>query len=410
MSDDPNATNPERRAFLRSLAALAALGTAARAFGGLPDARARLPGVRGPGGASTALPFEMLVFGDSIMWGQGLREEQKFSTAIQEWLRTRMPGTMVNRHVYAHSGARILADAVEDARPATHGEVPNHFPSIAKQIDVASTGRSPLQTFDPADVGLVLIDGGINDLGTKRILNLDPTVGRAWIREHTRERCVRRMHAVLPRVLRAFPNSRVVVTNYFPIVSDASAMVYIWELLRVWGVVGDSVELSSTWVKAKLVDQSMAFHEEYTSGLRQVIASIAAPRQEPVAGTAAGRARGARGAMPAVGALRALPPRIAMADVGFGAGNSYGATDTYLFYLNEPDPAASVRKPACVEQTAPMSIEFPNCLLAAAGHPNVRGARQYASAIQQTLEAMAPEWRTPGTADASRRALPAPGW
>jgi hypothetical protein len=333
--------------------------------------------------------FEMLVLGDSIMWGQGLKDEQKFSYRVEQWIRGRLPGIEVHRHVFAHSGAKIKANAEEDAKPPTHGEVPNAYPSITAQLATAQRATFPVHApLDPRSVALVLLDGGINDFGTKAILNPDPTVGRSWVKQITRERCVDRMKALLPAVATAFPNAKVVITNYFQIVSEKSDMVYLWELLRFWDVIGDGVNLVSDPLRQKMSDQALAFHQESTVGFREAIQEttrqLLASGKRPVPVNVAAPLE------------RVAPPpsRVALAEVPFGPRNAYGAPETFLFHINEPDPAASVRKPMCMSQVPNASPALPNCLLAATGHPNGQGARAYANAITAVLGRWVPEWQS----------------
>lgn len=337
--------------------------------------------------ASQGRPFEMLVLGDSIMWGQGLKDEQKFSYRVEQWIRGRLPGIEVHRHVFAHSGARIKSNAVEDAKPPTHGEVPNNYPSITAQLAAAQGATFPLHPpLDPRSVSLVLLDGGINDFGSKTILTVDPTVGRAWVRKVTREVCVDRMKRLLPDVATAFPNAKIVITNYFQIVSEKSDMVYVWELLRFWDVVGGVVNIMSEPLRQKLSDQSLAFHEESTAGFREAV-------QETTRTLLASDKRSPPVNVPVQLARTPRPSRVALAEVPFGPRNAYGAPETFLFHVNEPDPAASVRKPVCMSQVPNASPALPNCLLAATGHPNVDGARAYANAIIDVLGQWVPEWQ-----------------
>lgn len=64
-------------------------------------------------GQSTRRPFRMLVLGDSVMWGQGLADEHKFSYRVREWIcEQRSNGSCPDKddvqiHVEAHSGAVI---------------------------------------------------------------------------------------------------------------------------------------------------------------------------------------------------------------------------------------------------------------------------------------------------------------
>ena len=59
-------------------------------------------------------PFRILVLGDSVMWGQGLKDEHKFSFKVRDWIcaRRHVAGRCENAddvqvHVEAHSGAVI---------------------------------------------------------------------------------------------------------------------------------------------------------------------------------------------------------------------------------------------------------------------------------------------------------------
>lgn len=81
--------------------------------------------------------MQMLVLGDSIMWGQGLRDEEKFSSRVKCWLQERTDRE-VKVHVEAHSGAVIFGAAT--AKPsftAASGEVNLTTPTINDQLDSA---------------------------------------------------------------------------------------------------------------------------------------------------------------------------------------------------------------------------------------------------------------------------------
>ena len=408
----------DRRAFLASAlgaGALVSLGDFTRLLDHWQLAAAN-PATQAwpPLGANRA--FEIVVIGDSIMWGQGLSEDetknQKFTFKVKRFVEQRMPGIEVHLHNFAHSGAQILADDHEDDRPADYGEIPNYFPSINWQLgrciaELAGTGVSrryvpPIHApTSPESVALVILDGGINDIGTKKILTPDPTIlsnpvdpasGAEWIRRATREQCVDRMRKLLTRVLTNFPNAKVVVTNYYSIVSDQSDPVYLWELLRFWGLIGRQLEWSQAWLMAKLEAQSFAFHDELTKGFRTVVAE-AKPLEVIASGAASSVARANRGSLE--GAIKPLsPPRAAFAEIPFGEENSYAAPQTNLFYLNEPDPAMAVRREKCMDK---YHVLNPNCTLAAGGHPNVRGAQVYANTIIAALKKLVPEWATTPT-------------
>jgi hypothetical protein len=132
-------------------------------------------------------PFRMLVLGDSVMWGQGLKTEHKFSYEVREWIcAQRNNGTCSNPddvdiHVEAHSGAVIAQprtnnEKIEEQRfirtatPVVYpGEVNHGYPTIWGQVDLARRHYEKL-SIPVTEVDLILVNGGINDLPATRIL------------------------------------------------------------------------------------------------------------------------------------------------------------------------------------------------------------------------------------------------
>src|SRR5687767_3712045 len=98
----------DRRRFLSTLGAGAVGATlfGLTDVGGLASAFAR-PLMSGSS-ASGANPIYMVALGDSVMWGQGLADAQKFQTKIASWIQTTNPERRpVQRFNFAHSGATI---------------------------------------------------------------------------------------------------------------------------------------------------------------------------------------------------------------------------------------------------------------------------------------------------------------
>ena len=162
-----------RRRFVERLAAGAMLRVYARnrrlegAFGRL----ASFALARSSASPTQGRPYHLVVLGDSIPWGQGLRDADKFSTLVQQWLAQRLNGRHVVKWTFAHSGAVIGPDS-HDASPALPGEVPIRYPSVIAQLPIAThylanhplTDADHAAPVDPASVALVLVDGGINDV------------------------------------------------------------------------------------------------------------------------------------------------------------------------------------------------------------------------------------------------------
>jgi hypothetical protein len=169
---------------------------------GMP-ATTNLPDVdttTGPGGQviSVGPQVKVACFGDSLMWGQGLKNEQKFKTLIVHALRGELGKTAGIVYDRSRSGAKITgspkdrAEFVEtypelfpggkgldafkangkeggifgkDEFPASalFGEVPSTYPTVAAQVELMSDEQG--KTID-----YVLLDGGLNDIGPEVIV------------------------------------------------------------------------------------------------------------------------------------------------------------------------------------------------------------------------------------------------
>ena len=108
--------------------------------------------------------LQMLVLGDSIMWGQGLRDEEKFTTRVKCWLEEKTARD-VQMHVEAHSGAVVRGD-FQSRFASRDGEVNLPTPTINEELDHAIDYYKAAGT-NPA---LVLLNGCINDVGVKNLL------------------------------------------------------------------------------------------------------------------------------------------------------------------------------------------------------------------------------------------------
>jgi hypothetical protein len=142
-------------------------------------------------------PYKLLTLGDSVMWGQGLASQHKFVQLVAGYLAGLHGPVAVA--ALAHSGAVVCDNPKPEAahQAFLFGELPRSFPSIASQLEIAGQAAgygSFLQpnSWDPknwqalkADLGkqiagywqaggsqpdLILLDGGINDLGALQIV------------------------------------------------------------------------------------------------------------------------------------------------------------------------------------------------------------------------------------------------
>ena len=158
-------------------------------------------------------PLHMLVIGDSIMWGQGLRDDEKFSSRVKCWLQEKLDRP-VELHVEAHSGAVIsVASSTQTTFTAPNGEVNLTTPTINEQLDQAIRFYSA-QRAEPA---LVLMNGCINDVGVKNLLAASTPLDE--LRAKAQKSCGQDMQLLLQRVITSFPAAYVMVAGYYPIVS-----------------------------------------------------------------------------------------------------------------------------------------------------------------------------------------------
>jgi hypothetical protein len=335
----------------------------------------------------------MVVLGDSLMWGQGLREENKFTTLVGNWIEASLPATRVTMYRYAHSGAVIPANEERDAGAPTPGEVPNPYPSITAQF---WTATASIAASTPVD--LVLMNGGANDVSIADILGTDASVNEKLerITAITRENCREPMARLLPYVLQKFPLAKVVLTSYYPIVSTESDLTTLTTYLAMHGIADGATPA----LRSRLSEQSQRFHEEYVNGVRTValqaqpvevaVSGAAASGAAPRGGVSRGAARrGTAAGVTRVQSITATSRRTAFAVIPFGPENSYGAGRSWLWRGGQEDQTATTRR----EQCHLVGQETPACFLASMGYPNIEGAEQYALAIQQQVEAFLPEWR-----------------
>src|SRR5215204_6493786 len=110
-------------------------------------------------------PLHMLVLGDSILWGQGLKPEHKTWYHVKLWLE-KNTGRRVIERIEAHSGAVIERSSLTDNLTSPNPEVDVGLPTIYDQIDKAQRSYS-----DPARVDLILLSGCGNDVGVQKLLN-----------------------------------------------------------------------------------------------------------------------------------------------------------------------------------------------------------------------------------------------
>jgi lysophospholipase L1-like esterase len=375
-SDDTPVSNSadqiavERREFLKRGAM--ALGAGCLTIGGARELLAATKAISArayvttPAGAAID-PFRTAVIGDSVMWGQGLRDENKLHSKLLSYVTPRLNGRPVEKQHVAHSGAIIgvkeaVSSSADWASRGVSGEVPSKYPTIAYQ--------AANQVTSPELVDLLVMDGGINDVTVDRILTMDYMISLDNLRLATRDMLGMPMEWLLADiVMPRFPKATIVVTNYFPIVSYESDPIAIAALMTaLFGLVGLAVTYE---VRRKLADQALTFHAESTTALRNAVA----------------RANQRHGTQ-----------RVLFVETGFGPSNSVGAPSAWLYNPGQPDEAQPARIAECDRWKSLIGGGYEACKVAGLGHPNPSGASVYAAKILSAINPLLPGWAAPSTA------------
>lgn len=337
------------------------------------------------------MPKKVIAVGDSVVWGQGLQHADKFASLFFQKLTG---SALPEEDLHGHSGAIIGVHKAAKTIPvglsavsdflAQH-EVPLDAPTMLEQI-----GRVDDEAARLTDV--VLLNGGINDIGVDTILSAGFDTAQA---EHALEIAIRTfchddMHTLVETARVKFPHALLLVLGYYPILSEDSNLDTIKVFLMSRFLLPIPV---SDALARQAIRNSMYFHRRQLYWSRRAVAEANA---DP--------------------ALRG--PGVVFVHPAFGIQNSVGAADSFLFAPIAPahvqlwmqrfvdaidkdnaeellilalqldaqeldNPVFQRRKAAC-DATFPDDIERRiRCRVAAIGHPNVAGAQHYAAAIAE---------------------------
>lgn len=358
-----------RRAFLKQLGAFSAVALAGRtAF---------------PAFFSDAdQPFDFLVVGDSLVWGQGLNEKDKFYFLTKNWLEEDIFAgrRTVNLKVKAHSGARIrlhdyereaLEKAGKDGTKFYYPEINVSFPSIKTQVEIARKSYE-----NPAAVNLVMLSGGVADITVAEIL--DPFKSNEKLREDVTKYCFEGMSRLLEHTAETFPNALIAVVGYYPIITSHTPMKKIVnDVLEIYNYPRWTKPLINTPLKRqffriyrkKMINRSRVWYEGSTVELRRAVEKLNSGFTHQ---------------------------RAVFIESPFSEENGYGAKNTLLWNIAKKGEAAdelsAERKIECREtldalrEKTQLKLRTRVCELASIGHPNVEGSRAFARTIQNRLK------------------------
>src|SRR5437660_1118772 len=108
---------------------------------------------RAPQSRSGESHLNLLVLGDSILWGQGLKDEHKTWYQVKAWLQ-QTAGRDVREKICAHSGALLGGETGADTSVPLDSEVNSAIPTVNEELNDALRFYT-----DASQVDLVLVDG-----------------------------------------------------------------------------------------------------------------------------------------------------------------------------------------------------------------------------------------------------------
>jgi lysophospholipase L1-like esterase len=310
--------------------------------------------------------FQMLVLGDSVIWGEGLQDPDKIHSLVEAHEKTLHPGMSVYKTVLAHSGA-ILSWNASISGTAHDGDISQDYPSIQQQANAAASLPNA------STVDLILVTGCANDVGFQNFLNV--TASQTSIANLVQRYCLGDMTAFLQATANQFPAATIVVADYYQGVSLETDPYFINVVAVLYGL-QDNQGLAPKALAAWLGSSPAAI-----------------PIVAGNAGYFASQANMQLGNAVAAANSSLTSPRIFFADPGFGPTNAANASNPWLFGLRGhvvPGPtdssaALSRRENQCSGIYSKTSIDYMFCRLASAGHPNETGAVQYFNAIKPFL-------------------------
>ena len=328
----------------------------------------------------TNTPLRLVALGDSIVWGQGLSVESKFVNIVTQRL-PQIAGRVGKSENYAHSGATLMNEPSDPLKvlATANGEVPRSSNSIRTQLAAVT---------DPKTVDIVIVNGCINDVGSNSIVLPGRSSQSAW-RSIATERCLAPMKTLLVEVLAKFPNARVVVPGYYPIFlpddgKSSSLRLSTFGAIGNW--VEDKIDDLSDSLLGKAIDSACGDDTkcEKTTSSKTLRAGLASRSRW----WAEESSRALREAVDTVSRSNRTR-KLAFAPVTFSSGDGVGQAHSKLWNPGEIDPRSSDRSVECkrAREKAP-KLNFKRCVLASSFHPNTRGAKHYADAVETALRAL----------------------
>jgi WD40 repeat protein/lysophospholipase L1-like esterase len=168
--------------------------------------------------------FNVVVIGDSVAWGTGLKKEEKYSYLVAKWLAKQL-GRPVHVKVLAHTGATIESSGTDSKDQISHPELTSGSPTLMEQADELLSTND----IDSNDIDFVLVSGGANDVGLDTLFKLNygvlnPVLDIGSSAEDIRKKAENirsTMYNIIFKLLMC-PDARIIVTGYYTGISKDS--------------------------------------------------------------------------------------------------------------------------------------------------------------------------------------------
>jgi lysophospholipase L1-like esterase len=323
-----------------------------------------------------AAPITMAVFGDSIAWGLGLKKEHKASQLLADKISGWNHPVTVRVLNLANAGGVIGTDATKFPRHKTEldaadenktGEVSNTNISVFTQLAGFANLQPPVP---PESIDFVYLCAGANDVQLGNILVFRDNVRH--IRALVDEMMDAPLAALIEAMLATFPNARILVAGYYPIITKQSNPQNLAELLLALYYLTRSRAHSDSPFgglrKQNMVDNCQAFADRSNEVIGNVTdaANAARPNRE----------------------------RVFFAPLDFSPGHALFAPGrtTRLWKLNyrgkTTDEMVEDRTSLCkgaYKGNKHPHVDAQLCDHASVGHPDKKGAELYCAALSKAF-------------------------
>jgi len=250
--------------------------------------------------------------------------------------------------VYAHSGATISGLSGESLDPNLN----SGYPSLMDQANSIQNA---------ADVDLILVSGGINDIGVLSIIDPEKTAQDISTLSREIEIPIRDL---LEKLLK-YGDAKIIVTGYYPIITEDTTDKSLDIVYDLFYKLGRTDTVLANNYKAVLVANSQAFAMFSSESLNNAISEINSEH-------------------------------VTLVPINFPSDKCYGTENSWLWKLVSLIPPTTDDDLFEYRSSLSDNIQDPVVAITntvnAIGHPNRDGAKEYALAIESAIESKGLDW------------------